>query len=96
MGQSPISLQLMDPDCNPFHTRAYTVPRSLDLNCNRARKFQDWWTLKSLKKNILLNGLPVPTFEIPKKNGTIIKLPFSGSSTYSCYFTHLLSQRLGT
>jgi hypothetical protein len=26
----PISLQLMDPDCKPFHARAYTVPRSME------------------------------------------------------------------
>jgi hypothetical protein len=27
---TPISLQLMDPNCKPTHARAYTVPRSLE------------------------------------------------------------------
>jgi hypothetical protein len=26
----PISLQLMDPNCNPIHERVYTVPRSVE------------------------------------------------------------------
>jgi Reverse transcriptase (RNA-dependent DNA polymerase) len=38
---------------------------------NYIRKFQDWWTLDSLKKNMLLNGHTLPILAISKKNGTI-------------------------
>jgi hypothetical protein len=30
MEYMPKSLQLMNPDCKPFHARAYTVPRSIE------------------------------------------------------------------
>jgi hypothetical protein len=30
MEQTPISLQLMNPNCKPFHARVYTVPRSVE------------------------------------------------------------------
>jgi hypothetical protein len=30
----PMSLQLMDPNCKPIHTRAYTVPRSVEQQLN--------------------------------------------------------------
>jgi hypothetical protein len=42
-----------------------------NIICNKARKFQDWRTLESLKKTIPLRDFLFPTFEIPKKNGTI-------------------------
>jgi hypothetical protein len=30
METTPISLQLMNPNCKPIHARAYTVPRSVE------------------------------------------------------------------
>jgi hypothetical protein len=56
-----MNLQLMSPNCKPVHTRAYTVPISVE------QQLQDWWTLKSLNKIISLNGLPHHFQFIPKK-----------------------------
>jgi hypothetical protein len=34
----PISLQLMDPNCKPIHTRAYTVPRSVEQQLQQSKE----------------------------------------------------------
>jgi hypothetical protein len=68
MEQLSISLQLMDPNCKPVHARAYTVPRSVE------QQF-----LKEIVRLVDIGVLEEdyssewssPSFEIPKKNGTI-------------------------
>jgi hypothetical protein len=68
----PVSLQLMNTNCKPIHVRAYTVPRSVEQQ------------LQHIKEIVRLVGIGVleedyssewasssPSFEIPKKNGTI-------------------------
>jgi hypothetical protein len=78
MEQIPISLKLIDPNCKPGHARAYIT------------KFQDCLILKSLKKALPLNFLPIICDSEEKwiKN-------LSGNSTYCCV-NHFLFQRLGT
>jgi hypothetical protein len=34
----PISLQLMDPNCKPIHSRAYTVPRSVEQQLHQSKE----------------------------------------------------------
>jgi hypothetical protein len=34
----PISLQLMDPNCNPIHACAYTVPRSVEQQLQQLKE----------------------------------------------------------
>jgi hypothetical protein len=34
----PISLQLMDPNCKPIHTRTYTVPRSVEQQLQQSKE----------------------------------------------------------
>jgi hypothetical protein len=33
-----ISLQLMDPNCEPIHARAYTVPRSVEQQLQQIKE----------------------------------------------------------
>jgi hypothetical protein len=34
----PISLQLMDPNCNPIQAHAYTVPRSVEQQFQQSKE----------------------------------------------------------
>jgi hypothetical protein len=38
METTPISLQLMDPNCKPIHARAYTVPRSVEQQLQQSKE----------------------------------------------------------
>jgi hypothetical protein len=37
MKQTPVSLQLIDPNCKPVHARAYTVPRSVEQKLHQSK-----------------------------------------------------------
>jgi hypothetical protein len=34
----PICLQLIEPNCKPIHTRAYTVPRSVEQQLQQSKE----------------------------------------------------------
>jgi hypothetical protein len=59
MEQMPISLQLMDPNCKPIHSRDYTVPRSVEQQLQHSKEIVRLVEIESLKKiqNIPLNIL---------------------------------------
>jgi hypothetical protein len=60
----------MDPNCKPVHARAYTVPRSVEQHLQQSKK-----TLRLVDIGVLEEDYSSewssPSFEIPKKNGTI-------------------------
>jgi hypothetical protein len=59
MDTSPISLQLMDPNCKPIHTRAYTVPRSVEQQLQHNKKSVRLVDIGVLEEDIPLNGIPL-------------------------------------
>jgi hypothetical protein len=64
----PISLQFMDPNCKPIHARAYTVPRSVELQLRKEIvRLVDIGVLEEYYSS----GWASLSFAIPKKNGTI-------------------------
>jgi hypothetical protein len=69
----PISLQLMDPNCKPIHARAYTVPRSVELQLQRKKKeIVRLVDIGVLEEDYSSEWASIcPSFEIPKKNVTI-------------------------
>jgi hypothetical protein len=54
----PITLQLIEPNCEPIHALAYTVPRSVEQQLQQSKEIVRLVDIEVLE-------------EIPKKNGTI-------------------------
>jgi hypothetical protein len=68
----PISLQLMDPNCKPIHARAYTVPRSVEQQLQQSKEIVRLVEIRVLEKDYSSEWAScIPSFAIPKKNGTI-------------------------
>jgi hypothetical protein len=68
----PSSLQLMDPNCKPINAHAYTVPRSVEQQLhysNEIVRLVDTGVLEEDYSSEWVSSLP--SFAIPKKNGTI-------------------------
>jgi hypothetical protein len=69
----PISLQLMDTNCKSIHARAYTVPRSVDQQLQQSKEIVRFVDIGILEEDYSSEcDSRIPTFAIPKKNGTII------------------------
>jgi hypothetical protein len=66
----PISLQLMDPNCKPFHACAYTVPRSVEQQLKQSKEIVRLVYIGVLEENYS-SEWAAPSFAIPNKNGTI-------------------------
>jgi hypothetical protein len=64
----PITLQLMDPNCKPIHTRAYTVPRSVEQQLQQSKKILRLVDIRFLEEDYS-SEWSSPSFAIPKKNG---------------------------
>jgi hypothetical protein len=69
----PISLQLMDPNCKPTHTRTYTVPRSVE-QLQQRKEIIIFLDIGVLKEDYSSEWSST-SFEIHKKNGTIRVVP---------------------
>jgi hypothetical protein len=70
MEQMPISLQLMDPNCKPIHSRAYTVPRSVEQQLQQSREIVRLVDIGVLEEDYSSEWASCsPSFAIPKKNG---------------------------
>jgi hypothetical protein len=56
----PISLHLMDPNCNAVHERSYTVhiPRSVEQQLQQSKEILILMDIGIPKKTFPLNGLP--------------------------------------
>jgi hypothetical protein len=71
----PISLQLMDPNCKPIHTHAYTVPRSVQQQLKQSKeivRFVRLVEIRVLEEDYSSEWASLsPSFAISKKNGTI-------------------------
>jgi hypothetical protein len=70
MEQMPISLQLMDSNCKPVHVCAYTVPRSVEQQLQKAEEIVRLVDIGVPKKDYSSEWAS-PSFAIPKKNRTI-------------------------
>jgi hypothetical protein len=72
MDTTPISLQLMDPNCKPIHARAYTVPRSVEQQLQYSKEIVRLVDIGVLEEDYSSEWSSFsPSFAIPKKNGTI-------------------------
>jgi hypothetical protein len=68
----PISLQMMDPNCEPIHARAYTVPRSVEQQLQQRKEIVRLVDIGVLEEEPDYSSeWASPSFAIPKKNGTI-------------------------
>jgi hypothetical protein len=70
----PISLELMDPNCKPIHAHAYTIPRSMEQQLQQSKeivRLVDIGVLEGETDYSSEWSSLFPSFEIPKKNGTI-------------------------
>jgi hypothetical protein len=68
----PISLQLIDPICKPIHARVYTVPRSVEQQLQQSKEVVRLVDIGVLEEDYSSEWASIfPSFEIPKKNGTI-------------------------
>jgi hypothetical protein len=70
MDTTPISLQLMDPNCKPIHELAYTVPRSVVQQLQYSKEIVGLMDIGVLEEDYSSEWAS-PSFAIPKKNGTI-------------------------
>jgi hypothetical protein len=64
------SLQLMDHNCKQIHARAYTVPRSVEQQLQQSKEIVRLVDIGVLEEDYSSEWAS-PSFEIPKKNGTI-------------------------
>jgi hypothetical protein len=72
MKQMPITLQLMDPNYKKVHAHAYTVPRSVKQQIQQSKEILRLVDIGVLEEDYSSEWASIfPTFEIPKKNGTI-------------------------
>jgi hypothetical protein len=68
----PISLQMIDPNCKPIHARAYTVTRSVEQQLQHSKEIVILVDIGVLEEDYSSEWASCyPSFEIPKKNGTI-------------------------
>jgi hypothetical protein len=68
----PISIQLMNPNCKPIHARDYTVPRSVEQQLQQSMVIVRLVDIGVLEEDYSSEWSSlVPSFAIPKKNGTI-------------------------
>jgi hypothetical protein len=64
----PVSLQLMDPNCNPIHTLAYTVPRSVEQQLQQSKEIVRLVDIRVLEEDYSSEWSSyIPSFAIPKK-----------------------------
>jgi hypothetical protein len=62
----------MDPNCKPVHVRAYTVPRSVEQQLQQSKEIVRLVDIGVLEEDYSSEwASPLPSFAIPKKNGTI-------------------------
>jgi hypothetical protein len=72
MDSIPISLQLMNPNCNLIYARAYTVPRSVKQQLQQSKEIVRLVGIGVLEEDYSSEWPSyIPSFTIPKKNGTI-------------------------
>jgi hypothetical protein len=63
----------MDPKCNSIHARAYTVLRSVEQRLQRSKEISRLLDIGVLEEDYSSEWASrIPSFAIPKKNGTII------------------------
>jgi hypothetical protein len=70
LNMEPISLQLMDPNCEPIHARAYTVPRSVEQQLQHSNEIVRLVDIGVLGEDYSSKWSST-SFAIPKKNGTM-------------------------
>jgi hypothetical protein len=64
----------MDPNCEPIHARAYTVPRSVEQQLQQSKEIVRLVDIGVLEEEPDYSSewaSICPSFSIPKKNGTI-------------------------
>jgi hypothetical protein len=67
---TPISLQLMDPNCKPIHARVYTVSRSVEQQLQHSKEIVRLVDIGVIEEDYSSEwSSPFPSFAIPKKNG---------------------------
>jgi hypothetical protein len=72
MEQTAIILQLMVLNCKPIHALAYTVPRSVEQQLQPCKEIVRLVDIRVLEEDYSSEWASlVPSFAIPKKNGTI-------------------------
>jgi hypothetical protein len=72
MDPTPISLQLMDPNCKPIHARTYTAPRSVEQELQNSKKIVRLVDIGVLEEETdFFSERASPSFSIPKKNGIL-------------------------
>jgi hypothetical protein len=60
----------MDPNCNPIHARAYTVPRSVEQQLQQSKEIVRLVDIGVLEEDYSSEwASSFPSFAIPKKNG---------------------------
>jgi hypothetical protein len=68
----PISLQLMDSNCESIHARAYTVPRSVEQQLYHGKEIIRLVHIGVLEEEADYSSeCASPSIAIPRKNGTI-------------------------
>jgi hypothetical protein len=72
MELTPISLQLIDPNCKPIHLRTYTVPRSEEQQLQSSNEIVRLVHIGVLEEEYYSAWDPmIPSFAIAKKSGRI-------------------------
>jgi hypothetical protein len=70
MEQTTISLQQMDPNCQPIHERAYTVPRSVEQQLQQSKEIVRLVEIGVLEEDYSSEWVSMfQSFAILKKNG---------------------------
>jgi hypothetical protein len=62
----------MDPNCKPIHASAYTVSRSVEKQLQHSKEIVRSMDIGVLEEDYSSEwASKIPSFAIPKKNGTI-------------------------
>jgi hypothetical protein len=62
----------MEPNCKPIHTRAYTVPRSVEQQLQQSKEIVRLVDIGVFEEDYSSEWAPVfPSFAIPKKKGAV-------------------------
>jgi hypothetical protein len=83
----PVSLQLIDHDCKPVDTRAYTVPRSMEQQLQPIKEIVRLMDIGVLEEEYSSEWASLfPSFAIPKKD--IIKRVATDFRRLNILFKH--------
>jgi hypothetical protein len=80
----------MDPNCNPIHAHAYTVPRLVEQQLQQSKEIVRLVDIGVLEEDYSSEWAS-PSFAIPKKNGSVTKRVVTDFRKLNLLLKHCMS-----